>query len=79
MHPWQYGHPETKTTGLWLENLPPLQPTHNVYDEMMKLPANQRHRVHYMSPGPNREKERSRFFPGIAKAMAEQWGPLVHS
>lgn len=76
VHPWQHGHPETKKTGLWLHNLPPLQETNNVYDHMMTLPLKERHKVWYASPGANRGKERSRFFPGIADAMAEQWGSL---
>jgi len=65
---------EQKTTCLWLKNLPPLRPTHNVYLEMMKLPKRERERVHYLPPSPDRWKERSRTFEGIAKAMAEQWG-----
>lgn len=68
IQPWQYGHPETKATGLWLRNLPALQPT-DVVDG--RTP-----RVHHASPGPDRWKERSRTLPGIAKAMAEQWGNL---
>ena len=74
IQPWQFGHPETKKTGLYLWNLPPLVETNNVYDEMMALPPKERHRNHWMSPGPNRGKERSRFYPGIAKAMVDQWG-----
>jgi len=73
VQPWQFGHPETKKTGLWLHNLPPLEPTNNVYDEMMKLPLKERHRIWYASPGADRGKERSRFYTGIAEAMAEQW------
>ena len=69
VQPWQYGHPETKSTGLWLENLPPLEPT--------KIVEGRTARVHRMPPGPNRAKERSRFFPGIAQAMADQWGGYV--
>ena len=65
VQPWQFGHGETKRTCLWLKNLPPLIPT-NVVDG--RVP-----RVHHMSPGPDRWKERSRFFPGIAAAMASQW------
>lgn len=66
VQPWQYGHGETKATCLWLKGLPPLEPTDIVEG---------RHaRVHLMPPGPDRWKERSRTFPGIAKAMAEQWG-----
>lgn len=66
IQPWQFGHPETKRTCLWLKNLPPLRPTEIVEGRAA--------RVHRMSPGPNRQRERSRFFPGIAEAMADQWG-----
>jgi hypothetical protein len=66
VQPWQFGHGEVKRTCFWLEDLPPLTPTNIV--------SGREARVHRMSPGPNRWKERSRFFPGIAKAMAEQWG-----
>jgi hypothetical protein len=66
IQPWQFGHPETKATGLWLRDLPPLVPTDIV--------AGRTPRVHYASPGPDRWKERSRTLPGIAAAMAEQWG-----
>lgn len=76
-HPWQFGHPEQKTTCLWLHDLPPLVPTKNVREEMLALPKNQRERLHYLSPGPDRWKERSRTFPGIAQAMAEQWTSAV--
>ena len=44
---------------------------------MTERPAVIRHRVHRMPPSPDRWKERSRFFPGIAAAMANQWGPLL--
>jgi len=74
IQPWQFGHPETKMTGLWLKGLPLLAPTKNVYAEMMLLPKKERNRVHYAPPGPNRWKEWSRTFQGIADAMAEQWG-----
>jgi hypothetical protein len=77
VQPWQFGHPEQKATWLWLKNLPKLQPTNDVYEEMMKLPKKDRERLHYMSPGPDRWKERSRTFEGIAAAMATQWGPYV--
>lgn len=76
IHPWQFGHMETKTTGLWLKNLPKLTPTDIVHEEMQKLPAHQKHRIHWMKPGPDRAKERSRTFQGIADAMAQQWGAL---
>lgn len=74
IHPYHFGHMEQKATCLWLKGLPKLTPTNNVYDEMMKLPKNQRERIHYLPPGPDRAKIRSKTFPGIAKAMAEQWG-----
>ena len=66
LQPWQYGHGETKATCLWLKGLPPLTPT-NVVD-------GREQRVHRMAPGPDRWKERSRTFTGIAQAMATQWG-----
>jgi site-specific DNA-cytosine methylase len=69
IQPWQFGHGETKATCLWLHNLPPLVPT-NVVD-------GREARVHRMPPGPDRWKERSRTFTGIAAAMALQWGPLL--
>ena len=66
VQPWQFGHGETKRTCLWLKGLPPLIATNIV--------PGREARVHRMSPGPNRWRERSRFFTGIADAMAEQWG-----
>ena len=66
IQPWQFGHGETKATCLWLKNLPLLKPTNIV--------EGRDHRVHHMPPGPNRWKERSRTYQGIANAMAEQWG-----
>lgn len=74
IQPWQFGHPEQKATCLWLKGLPPLTPTNDVYEHMMTLPKQERERVHRMPPGPDRWKERSRTFPGIAAAMASQWG-----
>lgn len=66
VQPWQFGHGEVKRTCFWLKNLPPLVPTDIV--------EGREARVHRMPPGKDRWRERSRFFPGIAKAMAEQWG-----
>ncbi len=66
IQPWQYGHGETKATCLWLKNLPLLTPTNIV--------SGREARVHNMAPSPDRWKERSRTYEGIAKAMAEQWG-----
>ena len=66
IQPWMFGHGETKATCLWLKNLPELKPT-NIVD-------GREQRIWRMPPGPDREKERSKTFPGIARAMAEQWG-----
>ena len=66
IQPWQFGHGETKATCLWLKGLPKLTPTNVV--------EGREARVHLMPPGPNRWKERSRTFRGIAAAMAAQWG-----
>lgn len=73
IHPWQFGHAEQKTTCLWLKNLPRLVSTHNVYAHMMKLPRNQRERLHYLPPSLDRWKLRSTTYSGIAEAMADQW------
>jgi hypothetical protein len=72
IHPYMFGHLEQKSTCLWLKNLPMLNETNNVKTEMMKLPDNIRQRLHYLPPGSNRQKERSRTFKNIAKAMADQ-------
>lgn len=74
IHPWQFGHPEEKTTCLWLRGLPTLKETENVREHMMNLPQCERERLHWLSPSPNRAKIRSKTFPSIARAMAEQWG-----
>lgn len=66
IQPWQFGHGEVKAICLWLKNLSELQPTKTV--------DGREARVHRMAPSPNRWKERSKFYPGIAKAMADQWG-----
>lgn len=77
IHPWQYGHGETKATCLWLKNLPRLMPTHRRGDLFCaEEPIEREQRIHNMSPSPNRSKERSRTYEGIAKAMADQWGSL---
>ena len=74
INPYQFGHPETKKTCLWLKNLQPLEETENVYAYMMTLPEKERSRIHWMGSG--HAKERSKTYPGIARAMAEQWaGP----
>lgn len=66
IQPWEHGHGETKMTGLWLKGLPLLQPSCVVEG---RVP-----RVHNVSPGPERWKLRSRTLPGVAAAMADQWG-----
>jgi hypothetical protein len=67
IQPWQFGHGETKATCLWLKSLPKLVPTNIVSGRMQ--------RSHLESPSPDRWKNRSRTYPGIASAMAEQWTP----
>lgn len=76
VQPWMFGHMEQKATGFHLYGLPKLVPTKNVKDEMMKLSPSERQRLHYMPPGPDRWKERSRTYQGVADAMSEQWGAL---
>lgn len=72
VQPWMFGHGETKATCLWLKGLPKLRPTNPV--------DGRKPRVHHMPPGPNRWKDRSRTYEGIALAMAEQWGSdLTHN
>jgi hypothetical protein len=66
IQPWMFGHGETKATCLWLKGLPHLVPT--------QIVSGRHPRVHLMSPGPDRANERARTYPGIAEAMAEQWG-----
>jgi site-specific DNA-cytosine methylase len=66
IQPWMFGHGETKATCLWLKGLPPLTPTHIV--------QGREGRVWREPPSPERAKIRSRTFPGIAAAMASQWG-----
>jgi hypothetical protein len=66
IQPWMFGHGETKATCFWLKQLPPLFATCVV---MGREP-----RIHMMPPRPDRWKERSRTLPGVAEAMAMQWG-----
>jgi len=85
IQPWQHGHAETKTTCLWLRGLPLLQPSNVVEPDYMRRPDGEYYRdkkgkrysrVHFLSGRMNgdiRWKARSRTYPGIAKAMAEQW------
>jgi len=66
IQPWQFGHGETKKTGLWLRRLAPLVPTNIV--------EGREQRIWKMPPSADRWKIRSETYAGIAKAMAEQWG-----
>jgi hypothetical protein len=66
IQPWMFGHGEVKATCLWLNGLMPLWPTMIVEG---RCP-----RIHLMAPSPDRWKERSRTYPGVAAAMARQWG-----
>jgi hypothetical protein len=68
VQPWQHGHGETKSTCFWLKGLPKLVPSNIV--------EGREARIHKMPPGPNRGRERSRTYAGIAAAMADQWGKL---
>lgn len=65
IQPWEFGHGETKKTCLWLKGLPKLAPTDIV--------PGRSDRVHKMAPGPNRSRDRSVTYAGVAKAMANQW------
>jgi hypothetical protein len=69
IQPWMFGHGETKATCLWLKNLPLLTPTNIV--------EGRKGRVHMEPPSSERWKNRSRTFPGIADAMAKQWGGIA--
>jgi len=77
IQPWQFGHPESKTTCLWLTNLPALQHT-NVLEKPAsgrwenQTPSGQ----NKLGPSPERQMIRSLTYPGIAEAMAEQWSAL---
>ena len=66
IQPWEHGHGETKKTGLWLKGLPLLKPSNIV--------AGRADTIHKMPPGPDRWKNRSRTYQGVADAMAAQWG-----
>jgi hypothetical protein len=66
IQPWQFGHGETIATCLFLKGLPVLKPT--------KIVDGREPKVHFMPPGPERWKDRSRTYAGIGEAMADQWG-----
>jgi len=69
IQPWQFGHGETKTTCLWLKNLPKLIPTNIV--------SGRENLIWRMPPSKDRSRMRSKTYPGIARAMACQWGKLL--
>lgn len=81
IQPWQFGHPESKSTCLWLENLPQLKPTNVLECERIvngrprwnnQTPSGQNR----LGPSPERARNRGRTYEGIAQAMASQWGNL---
>ena len=71
IHPWMFGHGETKATCLWLKNLAPLQPTDVV--------SGRENKVHRMPPSEHRWKLRSLTYQGIADAMGNQWSVQVET
>jgi site-specific DNA-cytosine methylase len=77
IQPWQFGHSESKSTCLWLKNLPKLIPT-----DILPLPVSGRWSnqtpsgQNKLGPSPDRWKERSKTYQGIAEAMAQQWGAV---
>ena len=80
VQPWWFGDKAFKATGFELHGLSPLKPTNRL---TTPLPGTEEHKkwssVHREPPGPNRWKNRSRTFPGIALAMAQQWGTTKHN
>ena len=75
VQPFHHGHKESKKTGLWLKNLPLLEETDNVWEETKDLPDKLKKRIWWM--GGANKKLRSKFYTGIADAMANQWGKLL--
>lgn len=78
IQPYEHGHEATKTTCLWLKNLPPLQPSHIVGKGARHVTKSGRSLPEWynLPPSADRWKIRSATFPGIARAMAQQWGAL---
>lgn len=74
VEPWQFGEPWRKRTCLWLKGLPKLRPTQVVTPRGLWVNANSKHKDEYELRSHNNQKTRSKTFPGIARAMAEQWG-----
>ena len=71
VHPWMFGDPFKKETFFWTKGLPALEP------EILNEPSDAKDKCHRESPGPDRWKRRSVTYPGIARAMVEQWGSLL--
>lgn len=76
VQPWMFGHPESKSTCLWLSRLPQLMATSNVKHVFDTLPRSKQQRIHYLPPSKDRAKIRSKTYTGIADAMADQWSEL---
>ena len=80
IQPYEFGHPYTKRTCLWLKNLPPLMPTNIVEPAATWCPSgsySRKHGARYKGMfTSDRARQRAKTFPGIAAAMAEQWGDL---
>jgi len=78
IHPYQYGHTDSKKTGLWLKRLPLLKPTKSVRPEYIVAPSGKRmSKTHAMNPSTNNinnKKLRSRTYQGIANALSNHWG-----
>jgi len=74
IQPYQFGHPESKRTCLWLKGVKPLEESDNVKYIYDALPKKQAQKMHYLPPSKYRWKLRSKTYQGIADAMADQWG-----
>jgi hypothetical protein len=79
IQPYEFGHPESKKTGLWLHNLPKLQPADDVKAVHDALPKKDRMKMHYLSPSKDRWKIRSKTYEGIGRAIAKQHGIFVNN
>lgn len=78
VQPWWFGDRTFKATGFELIGLPNLIPTDMLVPPKKGTPEHKEWSwVHRMAPGPDRERERSKFHPGLARAMAEQWGAVL--
>lgn len=78
IQPWEYGHDASKATCLWLKGLPLLQPTDVLPGGRQARRANQTASgQNRLPPSPDRWKLRSLTYPGIARAMAQQWGDVL--